>query len=68
MTEWNDANVTISKLSETSVDDDKIEKRCLEYLKEQCKELHNKYCSVVGKSYISKKSLLKRNHFFQRWE
>lgn len=68
MTEWNDANVTISKSSETSVDDDKIEKSRLEDLKEEYDELQNKYCSVVEKSDILEKSLLERNHLIQRWE
>lgn len=68
MTEWNDANVTIGKLSETSVDDDKIEKSHLEDLKEEYEEIQNKYCSVVEKSDILEKSLLERNHLIQRWE
>ena len=68
MTEWNDANVTISKSSEISVDDDKTEKSHLEDLKEEYKELQNKYHSVVEQSDILEKSLLERNHLIQRWE
>lgn len=68
MTEWNDANVTISKSSEISVDDDKTEKSHLEDLKEEYEELQNKYHSVVEQSDILEKSLLERNHLIQRWE
>ena len=53
---------------ETSVDDDKTQKSHLQDLKEEYKELQNKYRSVVEQSDILEKSFLERNHLIQRWE
>eukprot|EP01018_Ginkgo_biloba_P024615 Gb_40009 [translate_table: standard] len=68
MSERNDTDIAVYKLSEASVDDNTTQDQRLEDLRRKYEELNDKYHSLIEQSVMLEQSLLERSDLIQRWE